>query len=381
MRARYTAHGGAERFVARALQALAKSSAEALDLAVIARRWDRSLERQEGVRVVRCDPGYVGSTWRDASFARAVRAHLAGERYDLVQSHERIAGLPLYRAGDGVHAAWLERRARALPGMRRLAMALDPHHAYLMRTERAMFEHPALRAVICNSTLVRDEIASRFAIDPAKLVLVRNGVDVRRFHPSARDAHRASTRARLGTADDAAVFVLVGSGFERKGVALALDALVAVPEAMLVVVGADRHRARYEARAVALGIERRVRFTGAVDDPLPYLAAADAFVLPTLYDPFPNAVLEAWATGLPVITSDASGAAELVEEGINGWVVDAYDAEPTVAAMREVVSRDAGRIVSMSAAAHRTAVPLSLDALGVHLVTLYRRLLAGDASS
>ena len=79
--------------------------------------------------------------------------------------------------------------------------------------------------------------------------------------------------------------------------------------ASLVVVGGDRHRARYVSLATTLGVTDRVRFVGAVDDPLPYLAMADAFVLPTLYDPFPNAALEAFATGLPVITLAENGGA------------------------------------------------------------------------
>ncbi len=324
--------------------------------------------------VIRCDPFYIGSTWRDASFAAAVRARVAAERFDLVQSHERIVGLPVYRAGDGVHAAWLERRARALPAPRRLAIALDPHHRYLVRTERAMFEHRSLRAVICNSTMVRDEIAARFAIDAAKLVVIRNGVDVERFCPDARDAHRGPLRAQLGLDEAVPVFVLVGSGFERKGVAAAVAALRDVPDARLVVVGADRRAARY--RDAARDVGDRVRFVGAVADPLPYLAMADAFVLPTLYDPFPNAALEAWAVGLPVITTDASGAAELVDEGVNGWVVDAYDRGPLIAAMRDAATRGPARIAAMADAARRTAMPLSLPALAGSLTALYRALLA-----
>ena len=169
--------------------------------------------------------------------------------------------------------------------------------------------------------------------------------------------------------------MLVGSGFERKGVDAALNALRAVPEAALVVVGTDKHARRYRARAEALGVASRVRFTGPVDDPLPYLAMADVFVLPTLYDPFPNAALEAWACGLPVLTSDASGAAELVVEGRNGWVVPGADPGALEAAMRDAAYRDVGRSAAMHAAARRTAEPLSLTALADALVSLYRRLL------
>jgi UDP-glucose:(heptosyl)LPS alpha-1,3-glucosyltransferase len=378
VRARYSAHGGAERFAARAIQALARSTAQATDVAVLARRWDANAieETSPPVRVIRCDPFYLGSTWRDVSFASAVHARLKRERFDLVQSHERIAGLPIYRAGDGVHAAWLERRGRALASGRRFAMTLDPHHRYLARAERAMFEHPDLQAVICNSRMVVDEITTRFAIDADKLVLIRNGVDVDRFHPDAGAIHRRTMRARFGIDDATPTFVLVGSGFERKGVAQAIEALCEIAGAALVIVGADKRLPRYRDQATALGLAGRVHFVGPVTDTLPYLAMSDVFVLPTLYDPFPNAALEAWATGLPIITTDASGAAELVDPRINGWVVDAYDRAPLIAAMRDAATRSASRVASMAEAARQTALPLSLPVLAGELVALYQRLLA-----
>ena len=374
VRARYTAHGGAERFAARALEAIAAHRHDPVDLAIIARRWDGA-GAPSNARLIRRDPFHLGSTWRDASFARAVREVVAAERFDLVQSHERIVGLPIYRAGDGVHAAWLERRAPAASIATRIGMRLNPHHRYLLRTERAMFEHPVLRAVICNSRMVIDEITARFAIDPCKLILVRNGVDIERFHPDARATHRSTMRRMLDIAEDTPTFVLVGSGFERKGVDAALRALRDVTDAALVVVGADKHAARYRARSEVLGLAGRVHFAGPVDDPLPWLAMADVLLSPTLYDPFPNAALEAWACGLPVITSDASGAAELVIEGRNGWVARADDPAALVIAMRDAAQRDAGRVAAMHAAARRTAEPLSLVALADALVSLYRRLL------
>ena len=379
VRGRYNPYGGAERFAARAMAVLSAGDAE---VAVLAREWvaDASDARADdaAVRFVRCDPFYLGSIWRDASFAREVKRVLAREHFDLVQSHERIAGLPVYRAGDGVHAAWLARRAARLGSLARIAIALNPHHRYLLAAERAMFEHSALAAVICNSNMVRREILARFAVSPDKLVLIRNGVDLKRFHPSARTEHRVAMRARLSIAADAPVFVLVGSGFERKGVADALNTLPAVDgSAHLIVVGDDKHRARYEARAVRLGVATRVRFVGAVADALPYYGAADVFLLPTLYDPFPNAALEAMACGLPVVTTDACGASELITPNRNGWIVSAGDVPALTSALREAVALagDPVEATRWSRAARNAAEPWSLEALSTALLALYRRVL------
>ena len=383
VRARYNPFGGAERFAARAMRALAADAAHATDIAVLARRWQdvEATDVAPAVRLVRCDPFYLGSVWRDASFAAAVRRRLEAERFDLVQSHERIVGLPIYRAGDGVHAAWLERRARAAGLSTRLAIAFNPHHRYLMRVERAMFEHAGVRVVICNSEMVRGEIAERFAIDRDKLVLIRNGVDLERFDPSARDLHRDPMRARLRIDDDAIVFAMVGSGFERKGVSLALQALRACPRAALVVVGDDKHRRRYEAEARSLGIASRVRFVGSVADPLPYHAMADCLLAPALYDPFPNAAMEALACGVPVIASDACGVAELLTDGIDGWVVGSGRVDALRVAMQAAIERDAPRSIAMRQAARRAAEPYSLAALSSSLLRLYRSLLASQTGA
>ncbi|HEX5476478.1 MAG TPA: glycosyltransferase, partial [Burkholderiales bacterium] len=124
VRQRYTPFGGAERFVARALPALERAGAEVTLIARSAQGW--------GARRLLCaDPFYLGNLWRDWSFARAARAAWRGEAFDLVQSHERIPGCEVYRAGDGVHRRWLEIRRAGGGALARLAIALNPHHRFL----------------------------------------------------------------------------------------------------------------------------------------------------------------------------------------------------------------------------------------------------------
>jgi UDP-glucose:(heptosyl)LPS alpha-1,3-glucosyltransferase len=374
VRARYSPYGGAERFAARAMQAL---GGQGVSVTVIARSW-KGEGPQANVTWLPCNPFYIGSLWRERSFARAVHACLRRHHFDLVQSHERIPGLAVYRAGDGVHACWLERRAAGLNAWQRLGVRLNPYHRAMLATERRMFEHPALRAVICNSLLVRDEILQRFAIAPDKLHVIPNGIDLQQFEPGVRLRWRAPTRALLNLPAEVPVFLFVGSGFARKGLAAALDALArTTPTAHLIVVGDDKRAADYRARAARLGIGARVHFVGSVGDVLPYYGAADALVLPTVYDPFPNAALEAWACGLPVITSTACGAREALLEGINGWLSAADDVDAIGRAMDQLVARlaDPAALAALQTAARAAALPYSLDRLGEALLCLYQSLL------
>ena len=367
VRSRFDAFGGAERFVQSAIGAL---SAQGASLTLVTRKWPGD----DGGAIL-VNPFYLGSLWRDRGFAKAVCEALAKRPFDLVQSHERIACCDVYRAGDGVHAAWLEQRARIQSALGRFVTARSPHHRYLLAAERELFTSPRLRAVICNSEMVRGEIRERFATAEEKLVLIRNAVDCTRFHPGLRDEFREPLRGQLKIPPEAAVFAYVGSGFERKGVGAFLCALAAREEpAWGLIAGKDKHAANYGKLAVKLGIAGRVRFTGAVSDVRPFLAASDAFVLPTLYDPFPNAALEAMACGLPVVTSTRCGAAEIVREGENGFVRDALD----VGGLAQCLDRlDPDTARRMGEAARETVLPLTPEAMAREYLALYERLLAG----
>jgi UDP-glucose:(heptosyl)LPS alpha-1,3-glucosyltransferase len=369
VRQRYDAYGGAERFIERVLPALERSGVEPTLIARSATGWGAR-------RLLRVDPFYVGSLWRDCSFARASREAWRKEGFDIVQSHERIPGCDVYRAGDGVHARWLELRRAAGGALERARIALNPHHRYLRAAERRMLEHPGLRAVICNSNMVRDEIARGFRVAPEKLHVIRNGVDLEHFHPRERAGRRARARAELGCAAGETVFVFVGSGFARKGLAAAIDALArSRGEAFrLLVAGRDRGQRAFEARARACGLGGRVRFLGARGEVRPLYAAADCFILPSRYDPFPNTALEALAMGLPLIVSSRCGAAELVEPGANGWICEPDDPAGLARLMREAAAADAERI---GRAARATAERFGIGDTAARLAALYASLAAG----
>lgn len=363
VRQTYNPNGGAERFVSRALNVLAQDTS--LDVTLIAREW----ENAAGWHTLTVNPPFRNRKMREAGFADAAAAHFAD--FDIVQSHERIPGATIFRAGDGVHATWLEQYSRILSPLKRWSQNFSPYHHYILQAERQMFAHPALRTVICNSRMVRDDIARRFQLRDDQLTVIYNGVDTAHFHPSVREL---SLRTALGIPADAPVLAYVGSGFTRKGVATALRAIVAHPSVWLLVAGRDKHARKFEKLARQLGVAKRVRFLGPVADIRQVYGSADALILPTLYDPFPNVCVEALACGLPLFTSPGCGAAEWVIEGENGWVRDALDSEGYSASVGEwLAGRTRG--VDYAAAARATAEPWTLDRMAQELQALYRDLL------
>lgn len=382
VRQKYTPFGGAERFVERALGSL---KAQHVDVDIIARQWTTPTAaptpspQETPSAGHRVNPFYIGRTWRDWSFARGVQKIIASGEYDLVQSHERIPGCHIYRAGDGVHATWLALRAASRSPLSRLAERLSPWHRYTLRAEAAMFRHPNLSAVICNSHMVRDDIAQRFGIPLEKLPVIYNGVDLEHFDPRLRAEHRAAMRAKVGAGDTVPVVLFVGSGFERKGLPGLLDALALLPtsSAQLWVVGHDKSALAMQKKAAKLGLTERVRFWGPQKDVRPFYGAADIFALPTLYDPFPNAALEALACGLPLITTTTCGAAELVTAD-NGLVVDAHHPESLAAAITTLC--EPGRAAAMQTAARSSVLTLDLARMAEKLTALYTRILQEKAA-
>lgn len=367
IRQKYNPYGGAERFVERALQALA---ANKVNMTVLSRRWDAT---NSDYQFLACNPFYLGRLWRDRGFARAVCRQLKTLNVDIVQSHERIPCIDIYRAGDGVHKVWLQQKARALGVLPALKDYFSPYHRYTLRAEKAMFESPRLQAVICNSVMVRDEIIEHFDIAPEKLHVIYSGVDTTLFRPERRSEQRDALRRELNIAKQDPVLLMVGSGYFRKGLDAVLQALSTLKmPPMLVVVGYDKHADRYQKLARSLGLQERVVFSGAQLDVLPYYAMADAFVLPSLYDPFPNAALEAMACGLPVITSNKTGAAEFIDNGVQGYVVDAFNHAQLAGAIVDVADQE--RAAQMGRYAREKLESFGLEVMADKLVNLYRKI-------
>lgn len=367
VRQRYNPYGGAERFVERVMATL-NSSGSDVSVSIITRKW-RGGEQQ----AIECKPFYLGSLWRDWGFARCVCRVLQQERFDLVQSHERITCCDIYRAGDGVHREWLAQRAQIQGPLQRLLVRLNPYHRYVLAAERKMFASPQLKAVICNSHMVKREIQNYFGLPDERLHVIYSGIDSNEYHPGLRQQYRQATRQQLGVEEATTVFLYVGSGFARKGLAVAMQALAQVTDAQLWVVGKDKHTSRYQKLAAQLGLAERIRFLGGQQDVKPYYGAADALVLPTLYDPFPNVALEAMACCLPVISSEKSGAAELLRQGESGFIVPATDTQAVAAAMLRLCSPQTAQ--AMGAAARTAVLPYSPAAMAAAMQELYAKLL------
>jgi UDP-glucose:(heptosyl)LPS alpha-1,3-glucosyltransferase len=232
---------------------------------------------------------------------------------NVLMSFERVWRCDIYRAGDGVHAAWLQRRRKFQMPLQRFIHPLNPKHREILRLEESLLARGGTARVIANSEMVKNEIIDFYNYSADRIDIVRNGIRLEEFGSIARLREKARQDLELEPSETALLFA--GTGWERKGLIFAIQAMALGRDRKLrlFVVGRGNPRP-YKAK--------RVRFLGELADLKPIYAAADIFILPTIYDPFSNACLEALASGLPVITTRANGFSEIIEHEVHGSVVD-----------------------------------------------------------
>jgi UDP-glucose:(heptosyl)LPS alpha-1,3-glucosyltransferase len=231
---------------------------------------------------------------------------------DVLMSLERIWRCDIYRAGDGVHRAWLERRSQITGPWQKLARILNRKHSATLALEKSLFADGGAGRVIANSRMVQDEIVQFYGFPNEKIDVVYNGVPLATLRRG--EESRAKTRETLGLRSEDIAVLLAGSGWERKGLRFAIEAIEKSGKGIQLLVAGrgDEGKSR----------SARVRFLGVVREMSALYGAADIFLLPTIYDPFSNACLEALAAGLPVVTTRANGFAEIIQTGVHGTVLD-----------------------------------------------------------
>jgi len=299
----YSPTGGAEAYLKRLAAALAQRGHE--PILVSDSSWPAS-DWKWGERAV-----LPGKTPR--VFSAAIDS--SDKSWDLLFSLERMATCDVYRAGDGVHASWLERRAKFEPPWQPFLRTANPKHLEVLALERALFSSQGARKIIANSRMVADELEQHYQVPPDRITVIYNGVP-----PVALVCaqERFLSRQELQIPHDHFVVLFAGSGWERKGLDFALQAFANLPSPTTLIVAGKGKPPRNP--------PRNVRFLGPVARMRVAYATADLFLLPTLYDPFSNATLEAAAHGLPVITTAANGFHELIQEGQTGHVLTRPDA-------------------------------------------------------
>lgn len=305
-------YGGVEQFGYRLAEYLAQLPEKEFAVTFVCARQDGPAP--QNVRVIRVGrplPGKLGKTlW----FALAVEAVRRREKFDvsiglgntIFQDLLRLSGAP-------TSLFWAYSAKAYAPGLPRLAKSLarklSPGKQLARVIEKLQARHSKM--LVANSDLVRDLSTQAFPfLQPEQIPVIYNEPDQIRFCPVSEET-KAQVRAAFNLPNQAELILTAGTNFRLKGVHVLLEALASLPESFHLAVAGGR--GELSDLAQKHGVQNRIHFLGRVDDMPRLYHAADIFVLNTFYDACANAVLEALACGLPVLSTAQNGSSAFLQ--------------------------------------------------------------------
>jgi len=316
IRQKFVLYGGAEQFVDGYIHQLAESGHE---VHIFANQWTPSHHKNIHHHFVATLN--LNAFFRTFSFSRNVAKKIGEQHFDIIQSHEKTWLQDIYRAGDGCHIKWLKQRGANFSLLKNLFLYLNPFHQLILKLEKNIFESGKCKKIVAISDMVKEDILENYQCPQENISVVYNGVDLNRFNPNNKKTYRNLIRKKLGIPETSILILFVGSGFERKGLKFLLQS--------------SEYFEKKDWRLLIMGkgnFKKLIKFLPKnkldqiiMEEPQPeieqYYGAADLFVLPSIYEPFGNANLEALATGIPVITTKFCGAANIIQSKKNGLVI------------------------------------------------------------
>ncbi len=351
--------------------------------------WDG---QPEGARFhkIETPPAWLPAWAKLLRFAREHRRLVRAAGFDLdsgvVLGFGNTVFMNAYQSHGGVHAVSTAKKLFAEPRplvrtAKRLLLKLSLKNRVREAIESAPFRLEPRPRILAIADMIKADMLAAYGLDAGAVEVIYNGIDTARYNPTSAAALRSRARKRFGLAEDAVVFSFMSYDLKKKGLAVLIEAAGmlkrrgAGPFTVLVVGGRPK---RAMLRLVErLRLEEAIVFAGPTKAPEEVYAASDAFVLPTYYDACSLVVIEAMASGLPVVTTEANGAAGLIDDGVEGFVI-AHPPQAGELARRLAELMDAGRRRAMGEKAAESGARRSLADTHRRLAAVFEEMIAGQ---
>jgi UDP-glucose:(heptosyl)LPS alpha-1,3-glucosyltransferase len=358
--------GGVESYVRQFCEQLAANSR--FEIHVFANRWRKGSLPITFHRVpIIPFPRFL----RPVSFAYFAKRALNRERFALVHSHERIFAMDIFTVHGVPHRTWTKE-------VRRKHMSLFDRSTAWVEGKGIHCDH--VSAILPVSELVKEEFLKIYDIPKERIHVIHPGIAPEQVSLADKKRWRSLIRERHGLSQDDLILLFVGMNFEIKGLDRIFSGVACLSakedpysKVKVLVVGKGDIK-KYELLARKMGIQERVVFAGVREEIATYYLASDVFVMPSLFDTFGMAVLEAMAASLPVIITQNVGAKDLVENGVNGFILQ-NDPAPAEFAECVAILQDRERRLRMGEMAKRVASEHSWDQVAKQVSTIYRETL------
>jgi glycosyltransferase involved in cell wall biosynthesis len=362
--------GGAQRQVDLLGPLLARQGVE---LTVVTRRPPGTLRRElrPGLDVRRMpgpDRGGLGSI----AYTAAGTVSLARLRPDVVHVHDLLSPSTIaLLSRPAVRAPVVAKVLSTGPGGDLDRLLRKPLGKLRLRAMARSFA-----AFVCLSDEVAAELSAH-GVEEGRLRRIPNGVDAGRFRPATGD-ERMAERARLGLGGEGVLALYAGRFGPVKRLHLLVEAVAMTPGVRLAMVGEGSEEQRLRQLVEERGLADRVTLLGLTEDTAPLYRAADLYVSVSSTEGMSNSVLEAMASGLPVVTAAASGMGELVTAATGVLVEDPEDIPSFAAALTEVAGDPEPRARLGAAARERVRADYSLESVSLRLRDLYDEVLSAS---
>ena len=313
--------GGAEGYL---VDLCTRMADEENEVHVYAECWDGE-DRRIHFHRIRTVP--FPKSLRLLSFALKATREIKDGNYDVSFGVGNTLRADVLQPHGGVHWAWFWRSLRAydypiLWGIKFLARILSPKQWVSGWIEDAPYKGKSFPKIVAISDMVKRDMMEWYKIPEDRIEVVYNGVDIERFHPRNRQ-YRSEIRNRHNIGEEFLI-LFVSNNFRMKGLGYLMKALSNLkkeeyPPFRLLILGRDR-KGPYLHLAKRIGISEETVFAGATQDIEKYYGAADLLIHPSFYDACSLTVLEALASGLPVVTTSSNGASGILTKGQEGFV-------------------------------------------------------------
>jgi UDP-glucose:(heptosyl)LPS alpha-1,3-glucosyltransferase len=292
----------------------------------------------------------MSRTRNSVTFTHRVEHLLRADSFDVIHAVSPCRGADIYQPRGGTVAETIERNLaiiRSTPGrsLKRYANRLNLKQRHMLALERAVFNSQDGPLVVAISDYVCQQLKRHYALPDERVRKIYNGVNPDDASPDQRAHNRRVTRREFDIRDDHCLVLMIAHNFRLKGVQRWMEAMSllvqrGMTDVRSLVIGKGDSK-RWHRLTARLRIADYLTFIGPSERVCEFHHAADVLVHPTYYDPCSRVVLEAMVASLPCITTRWDGASEMIEDGVNGYVLDDPRDTRTLADRVEQL-RDAG---------------------------------------
>lgn len=275
-------------------------------------------------------PKYLPAWLKMVLFALNHKRAVKNQDFDVVMGFGNTLYMNVYQSHGGVH--WLSTKRKVYSekskikrAIKRLIIILSLKQWIRAWIESAPFRLDPQPKIVAISQMIKKDMESFFRVKGSEIKVIYNGVDTSRYNQNLRHELRGPLRKQRGIKEDDVVFLFISYDLKKKGIEPLVEAASQLKKMgntdfKVMVIGGLPYRALLK-QIKTLNIEDKILFTGPVRSTEEYYANSDVFVLPTYYDACSLVVIEAMACGLPSITTTSNGAAGIITDGKDGYII------------------------------------------------------------